>query len=244
MKRSGSIVHPRTLSFLSGTILLTSVALSTTAQIQVKDEPRHHNVFENDMVRILDVHIPPRDTSLFHKHSTPSVFLVLSDTKTGTEVKVEPAKIHLTNGNIWFEGFYDQFRVHRVWNSDTKDFHVIDMELPAKEHHEIDPPLDSATATRGIHSVRNFKLLFDEKPVRAYRITLYGHASFGLSRRKAAMVIIKLSDNAGETLAGDRGSGYWKPLVKKGDFLYIRPGGGGIVNKGAADQEFAIFELK
>src|SRR5258705_238434 len=87
-----------------------------------------HNVFENEWVRILDVHIPPGDTSLFHKHSTPSVFMVLSNTKTGSEVLVEPAKIHLTEGNIWFEGFYDKPRIHRVWNSDTTDFHVIDME--------------------------------------------------------------------------------------------------------------------
>src|SRR5271154_5328225 len=60
--------------------------------IPVSMEPRHHNIFENKWVRILDVHIPPGDTSLFHKHETPSVFLVLSNTKTGSEVIIEPGK--------------------------------------------------------------------------------------------------------------------------------------------------------
>src|ERR1700738_3886431 len=99
------------------TTFLLIVTLSCRAQIQVSKEPRHHNVFENTWVRILDVRIPSGDTSLMHEHSTPSVFLVLSKTKTGSQVLVEPDKIHLTEGNIWFEGFYDKPRIHRVWNS-------------------------------------------------------------------------------------------------------------------------------
>src|SRR5579859_1062206 len=100
------------------------------AQMQVSEEPMHHKVLANSWVRILDVHIPPGDTSQFHKHSTPSVFLILSNTRTGSEVLVEPGKPSFANGNIWFEGFYDKPRIHRVWNEDTVEFHVIDMELP------------------------------------------------------------------------------------------------------------------
>lgn len=39
--------------------LLLAVACAAQAQIQVSKEPRHHNVFENKMVRVLDVRIPP-----------------------------------------------------------------------------------------------------------------------------------------------------------------------------------------
>src|SRR3977135_1689830 len=79
--------------FLS--IFLFAGTPSCPAQIPVSKEPRHHNVFENAWVRILDVRIPPADTSLFHKHEIPSVFLVLSNTKTGSEVIIEPAKMRL-----------------------------------------------------------------------------------------------------------------------------------------------------
>src|SRR5882762_10137388 len=99
--------------------LLSTTILFCSAQIQVSQEPRHHNVFENAWVRVLDVHIPPGDTSLIHKHSTPSVFMILSNTKTGSEVIVEPEKPSFNDGHIWFEGFYTTPRIHRVWNSDT-----------------------------------------------------------------------------------------------------------------------------
>ena len=58
---------------LLGIILLSSFVL--TAQVQVSKEPRHKKVLENKYIRLLDVNIPPGDTSLFHIHSTPSVFL-------------------------------------------------------------------------------------------------------------------------------------------------------------------------
>src|SRR5882762_1036235 len=94
--------------FVALILMLLAKAWPAAAQVQVREEPRHHNVFENEWVRILDVHIPPGDTSLFHKHSTPSVFMVLSNTKTGSEVIVEPVKTPgFNDGHIWFEGFYD-----------------------------------------------------------------------------------------------------------------------------------------
>jgi hypothetical protein len=32
----------------------------------VRNEPRHHNVFENEFARILDVYLAPGDTTLYH----------------------------------------------------------------------------------------------------------------------------------------------------------------------------------
>jgi len=212
---------------LAGFLLAT--ALSCPAQIQVSKEPMHHNVFENKWVRVLDVHIPPGDTSLIHKHSTPSVFLVLTNTKTGSQVIVEPAKIRLTEGNIWFEGFYDKPRIHRVWNSDTSEFHVIDMELLNKEPRPIDPPLD----------IKSFTLLLDEKPVRGYRFKLPVQSTIQLPRRNAPILVIALTDTGGGITAND------KPLVKKGDFLFFDAGSNiAFINKGKADGDYALFELK
>ena len=74
------------------------------------------------MSGLLDVHIPPGDTSQFHIHATPSVFLVLAAVKTGSQVIQEEDHVEISipdYGNIWFEGFYRLPRIHRVWNSDT-----------------------------------------------------------------------------------------------------------------------------
>ena len=60
-------------------ILILCSNILIKAQVQVRNEPRHHNVFENEFVRILDVYLPPNDTTQYHIHNTPSVFIVLTN---------------------------------------------------------------------------------------------------------------------------------------------------------------------
>jgi hypothetical protein len=109
-------------------ILLTAIATSslfTFAQVHVRDEPRHHNVFENEFIRILDVHLGPGDTTLYHLHNTPSVFVVFTNTNLGSQlIGKQPQK----GANISGEVSYDSIntsRIHRVWNEDTGWFHVM-----------------------------------------------------------------------------------------------------------------------
>jgi hypothetical protein len=214
--------------FFSILLLLTGV-LCCRAQVPVSQEPMHHVVFQNSWVRVLDVHIPPGDTSLMHKHEIPSVFLVLSKTKTGTETVVEPTKMVLTAGNIWFEGFYTSPRIHRVWNSDTTEFHVIDMELMSKIHQPIDNKLEQKQLT----------LLFDENPVRGYRVALASHATIRIPARKAPIVLVGLSQALGYVTVNT------KTFEKKGDFAFV-PAGTAITieSTSGSGQELALFELK
>jgi hypothetical protein len=200
-----------------------------SAQIQVSQEPRHHNVFENEWVRILDVHIPPHDTSLMHKHSTPSVFMVLSNTKTGSQVLVEPGKPSFADGNIWFEGFYDTPRIHRVWNEDTVEFHVIDMEL-------LHTPSSNAHETPAIPFSKE---LFNVKPVQAFRVTVPPGKFFTLPVLNQPLVVVGLTGPASATVND-------KPFTKKGDFLFLTAGSSQLTisNKsGTAEAQFAIFVL-
>jgi hypothetical protein len=223
-------------------VILCSVVLVCRAQVQVSKEPRHHNVFENAHVRLLDVHIPAGDTSQIHIHSTPSVFLILDQVRTGSQVFIEEdhSKSPVKNyGNIWFEGFYLQPRIHRVWNSDTSEFHVMDIELPNKNYITIDPPVQRD----------GFIFLFDEKPVRAYRLKLIPSQTINLSSRKADILMIRLTDLSGpvqtnETVYRERITN-GRVLGKKGDFVYYRSGNPiEIKNDGDSTVEFAFFELK
>src|SRR6187431_966860 len=146
-------------------ILLTAVitcSLLTTAQIHVRDEPRHHNVFENDFIRILDVHLGPGDTTLYHLHNTPSVFILFTNTSVGSQlIGKQPQK----GANITGEVSYDSLntpRTHRVWNEDTNWFHVMDIELTGtKQKKNISVLQDPA-----------LKLLFNEQQVNGYNIEL------------------------------------------------------------------------
>src|SRR5436190_20766638 len=96
-------------------LLNVVVARFCSAQVvPVSKEPMHHNVFENSFLRVLDVHISPGDTTLFHKHETPSVFIVLTPVKTGSEVKIEDGKSTALSKDaaISFESFSRSPRVH------------------------------------------------------------------------------------------------------------------------------------
>lgn len=210
-------------------LLLLIAAYPGHAQVQVSKEPRHHNVLDNGWVRVLDVRIPPHDTTLFHKHSTPSVFVMLNQTKSGSQVLVEPGKPVLTAGDIWFEGFYDKPRIHRVWNEDTVMFHVMDIELPHSPSGSV----------RDVDSLPYCLSLFDAKPVHAFKMTLPGGKNVHLKTLSAPVLIVGLSEPA-DGVANDH------RFTKKGDFLFV-PAGNPINmanNRNSGEQQFAVFYLK
>ena len=39
--------------------------------VPVHEEPRHHLVYDNDILQVLDVQIPEGDTTLYHTHDSP-----------------------------------------------------------------------------------------------------------------------------------------------------------------------------
>jgi hypothetical protein len=225
----------RSLTLLiAGTLLfagssLAQLPVDTSKVIQVRREPRHHDVLDNGWVRILDVHIPAGDTSLFHKHSTPSIFLVLGNTRTGSQTIIEPRHRTFSTEGLWYEDFTDTPRIHRVWNEDKIPFHTIDIELPHKPGRLVDPAIN----------LPSFTLLFDEKPVRGYRLTLAAGKDVRLNSRQAPVVVVGLSGPAAEANVNE------KSFREKGDYIFL-PAGTAIqfVNKGAAEVQFAVFELK
>ena len=54
--------------------------------VMVQDEPRHHQVFHDGPVRILDVQLPPGDVSLFHTHNTAILYVPISLSPTDTQI--------------------------------------------------------------------------------------------------------------------------------------------------------------
>jgi len=216
--------------------------LRSFGQVPVSQEPRHHKVLDNGHIRLLDVRIPAGDTTLFHIHATPSVFVVLTDAKTGSQVISE--EDHSTSpikhyGNIWFEGFYVKPRIHRVYNNDDHMFQVMDIELTNKNFVTIDSPINQEGIT----------LLFEEKPVRAYRLHLSPGNEVSIRPRKADVLMIQLNDSS--VNPGDQAfilhnhPAHAKLFNKKGYSLYVGSGMAfELKNQGSGEAEFAFFELK
>ena len=212
-------------------LVCTISMLQTYAQeaIAVSKEPMHKKVFENNYLRVLDVHIAPGDTTQFHKHETPSVFISLHPVKTGSQVIVEEgaATILSLDRKITFEGFYKSPRIHRVWNADTSVFHVMDIEVLTKGDKDIGTPIAGEA----------FKQLFDAAQVRTYRVTLKSNQDIEI-KTSAAVLVVGLVD-ASNVMVNK------KSFAKQGDFLFIPPSEKiKLINKSPQEYSFALLELK
>jgi hypothetical protein len=209
--------------------LATGLQINAQEAVAVSKEPLHKNIFENKYLRVLDVHISPGDTTLFHKHETPSVFISLHPVRTGSQVIIEDgsATVLSPDRRITFEGFYKSPRIHRVWNADTSVFHVMDVEILTKGDKKIEAPI----------AVPEFKQLFEAPPVRTYRVTIKSNQEIEITRN-AAVLVVGL-DEADKVMVNS------KPFLKEGDFLFVTPSEKiKLVNKGQQDYSFALLELK
>jgi hypothetical protein len=192
-------------------IIVSSFGCYVSGQPAVRNEPRHHNVFENDYVRVLDVWVPPNDTTQFHIHATPSVFIMLTKTVTGAQLMgQQPVRSISVAGSSWYDSLVTP-RVHRVWNDDTTWFHPMDIELLAGKPRSNEPVLQNS----------GIQLLFDEALVRGYHVELTTSGSFKLPSSKTGYLLVSLNESSLTLRSGD---GLQHRLMKSGHYCWINAG--------------------
>lgn len=181
---------------------------NTSAQLPVRNEPRHHNVFENDFVRVLDVFIGPKDTTLNHLHNTASVFILFTKTKVGSQLAGQtPTEGVNLPGSVSYDSLTTP-RLHRVWNEDTGWFHVMDVELTAL-YHRFDISILKGSF---------LQLLFNKKEVNGYSIELNPNSSIQLPESLNGYLLISKK----ETEIDYRINGAIQHrFMKEGHFIWI-----------------------
>jgi hypothetical protein len=205
MKMSDFIINNN--SIILGLILLCLPA-KMYAQVQVREEPRHKNILENKYIRVLDVRIAPGDTTLFHIHSTPSLFLLYTSTRVGSQLKDSAWEKGLNEaGEVSYNSFSPDIRVHRVSNIDTVPFHVNDIEL-----------LSSYQPVSGLKPLAYTGLLINERAF-AYRITEPGNKQVISGRGPIIATLVEGDD----ILFQEEGNKKTASL-KAGNILYFKPG--------------------
>jgi hypothetical protein len=95
-----------------------------------REVPRAECTTENQYVRVLDVVLQPGETTLFHRHSLDNVPVQLSDATMkrqfpGEDWAASPAK----EGSVGFIGGTKAPYIHRISNTGTTVFHVLDVEI-------------------------------------------------------------------------------------------------------------------
>ena len=210
--------------------ILILIYAATTAQVSVRYEPRHKVALENEWIRLLDVRLPPGDTSLFHIHEIPSFFIPLSTTAIDIEVKGQsPQESKFTLGAT-YNGFENGPLIHRVWNSDTNVLHIIDLELLSTKN--------STLST--IVQLPNSKIDFENEKVRVYKFQIVPNQSFTLPSLKRPMVFISLS---GAELQIQNAINKDSYHLKAGGFQWLEAGQSFAINNKRVTSSNAILIL-
>lgn len=215
------------LFFLS---ILLMAAFGAQAQVQVRNEPRHKNVIENKYFRVLDVNIPPHDTTLQHTHSTPSVILLFTNTVTAQQLKGQDwVKSQSIAGSAFYRDFAKDTVIHKVSNWDTGPYHVTDIELlSAYEPNSGRKPLP-------------FTVLFDSDRAFAYRVTDSSINKQTISDRGPMIAGLV----AGDDIILHDTKNNRSVDIKPGKGTYIAPGTSFYLTKtGTKEINLVLFELK
>ena len=198
------------------------------AQVPVREEPHHKPVLENDYIRLLDVHINPGDTTLYHIHAAPSVIVFISKSVMGAQImnqspaqpgEVLPAQTRFID--------YDKNPVtHRVYNSGNNVFHVMDIELVKKQ-----PSPDSCIAIQQ----NNIETTINEKLVRVYKFDLTGHQSLPIPKSNCAYLLVCITGKINIT----------NREITTGEYLFFDPGSAIVLGNGQKDHStFVLLQLK
>jgi len=212
---------------LSAPLLLICSLLA--AQVQVSKEPMHKKVLENKFVRLMNVWLQPGDTTMFHIHSTPSVFLHFSNAMMSTQVKGQDWVTDRTvPGYAWYRSFTPDSMVHRVSNGDAVPIHVIDVEILSsyKPGSQIKP--------------LPFTVLFNEKRAIAYRFIDATFNNHKISGRGPMIAELATGEPAYYVDATTK-----KEIqIKVGDYFYIEPGAAFYLKITGKEANLVLFEIK
>jgi len=212
-------------------ILLIFISVSSFAQVvPVREEPRHKPVIVNEYFRVLDVNIPPGDTTLYHLHETPSLFLRFTSTYVAVQVKDSAwsEKSRSIKGSADYD-YFGYSRVHRVSNQDKDMYHVADIEI--------------LSAYRPGNSIKPlpFTILFNNEKAFAYRVTTMANDKQQIEHR--GPIIAALVE--GESVTLKTGGSKASTVISPGKLAYLPPGKSYEFSTGSGNIiNLVLFELK
>lgn len=225
-----------------GVLVAGLVAFSTTpaarqAQdpvVPVHQEPRHHLKLDTPRTRVLDIQIPPGDTTLFHTHAEPILYVTMSTSRTRSQnlggewsapaaapgappATAPPAVMPTTPpGRLMSTISYaERPQTHRVNNLGETLFRLIGIT-----NHG--PGETSAGASEGFDIAPEI----DNRWFRGYRRALYGEAT-GEHRHANPVVVVLVEGRAelfGPTAAANPANGRSLRLDEVGTFTLLDAG--------------------
>ena len=207
---------------LGSVAALTAGASQDDKVVPVHQEPRHRLVFDSPGTRILDIQIPPGDTTLFHTHSDPILYVTLSTSRTNSQnmggdwsggapstvpstVAGAPSVVPTTPPGRMFgvTSYFEKPHTHRVHNGGASLYRLLGVTNASAGDMSAAPSTDFLA-----------KPELDNRWFRGYRWSL---ADAGAEHRHANPVVAVMVSGSGAAMIG----GKQQSLATPGAFIFI-----------------------
>jgi quercetin dioxygenase-like cupin family protein len=180
---------------------------SAGAPVPVYREPWHRLVYRNPLVRVLDVRIPPGDTSAYHVHGAPMVGVAVQDARVWYQTPgaaPRPVAIPKPTPYVFTNWSQPLPYTHRVANADRVPLHYLVAEWLGR----------SGAAAPALPDDDTRRLIEESATVRVYRISLEPRAStWPHTHTGPGLVVLgtagSLGDDGGPHARGGAGAGSW-----------------------------------
>jgi quercetin dioxygenase-like cupin family protein len=202
-----------------------------------RNEAHHHVVFQNDLVRIMRVLIPPNDATGWHEHNFDYVVIAVNGSKILVEVAGNPQATEGTmlTSSVGYVNYAGKHFVHRVGNKGDLVNHQLAFEILY--------PSSGSFAASDRSSAPQYKMETDNERVRVWRLKLAPGEVTELINQKAPAVRTILT---GERMLETDSNGQVKEInAKSGDFAWLPgPAARSVTNAGLTLLELVEVELK
>ncbi|HEY1262398.1 MAG TPA: hypothetical protein VGF06_02680 [Terriglobales bacterium] len=228
---------------LSLLFFLNALLLAQNAgEVEITAEPRHHPAFENELLRVFKVEVPPHEATLLHRHRHDYVFVTLGAAEVENDVAGKPPiSLKLRDGETRFTpGNF----AHIAKNLADRPFRNVTIELMQDEKaHQSPPPVWDEE--RGLHVLEGGtqEILFAKDGARVSLIELQPGATVPSHHHDGPHLVVAVSDL--DVRSDVEGQGPMPGHLQSGDIKWL-PGGytHTLTNVGKQPARFVTVEFK
>jgi quercetin dioxygenase-like cupin family protein len=183
----------RSSVFCATLFLSMSLFAQSAGEVDITAEPHHHQVLQNQYVRVFQVEVPPHQATLLHRHTHDYVYVTLGDCQLENDVagkppvmlKLKDGQTNFTPGNF----------AHLVKVPVDVPFRNVTVELMQDEKNR-DVPESKWDQGRGLDILSNGTqdVLFIKDDVRVSDVQLQPGAMLPKHHHPGPQLLVAVSD--------------------------------------------------
>ena len=219
-------------------VLMANVVNAASDEVKVVpvyEEPRHRLVFANEDMMIINVSVPPGDTTLYHTHSHPTAYVVFTAARVRLQtlgedwVELDPEQAPKAGDIIYREDYLKTPLTHRAENLDEIPFQVLGV-------------INRGRGNKSSPESRVDNAPEPESPwFRVYRFDLAGGRGTDVHHHAHPVVVVQVNDGKSVVIEND-----WPTAEKTVGGTWSWHRGGiehSLVNSGEAEVELIEIEV-